>query len=241
MHCAGYGAELGIRQIVVPATSMAHSAYGALASDIHHSAERSFIVRGGGGGKEAWAGIDAGVLEEQFDELERQCRDSMSRYGIRDREIEIARSIDMRYRRQTHDLIIPVAETLTDNGAVRRLVERFERAYEDTYGRGAAFSEAGIELTTLRVQATGRTRKPRLARAHERNGGARRREREIYDVEREERVRTAILEWEDLSPEDAVDGPAVIEHPTTTVFVGSSQSVSVDAWGNLIIELRRSR
>ncbi len=36
MHCAGFGAELGAPSIVVPATSMAHSAYGALSADIHH-------------------------------------------------------------------------------------------------------------------------------------------------------------------------------------------------------------
>ena len=49
VHCAGYGAELGVRKIVVPVTSMAHSAYGALAADVQHSAERSLLMRGGGG------------------------------------------------------------------------------------------------------------------------------------------------------------------------------------------------
>ena len=38
------GAELGVPRILVPATSMAHSAYGALASDIHQSAERSLVI-----------------------------------------------------------------------------------------------------------------------------------------------------------------------------------------------------
>lgn len=43
------GAELGVRQIVVPATSMVHSAYGALASDVQlpfqqrHPADRSVV------------------------------------------------------------------------------------------------------------------------------------------------------------------------------------------------------
>lgn len=241
MHCAGYGSELGIAKTVVPATSMAHSAYGALASDIHHSAERSFILRGGGGGQEPWAGIDHSLLDAEFKELERQCRESMSRYGIPEADVEIARSIDMRYQRQTHDLIIPVGNGTVDDDAVRDLVQRFERAYEDTYGKGAAFSEAGIELTTLRVQSTGRTRKPRLARvAKERTGKLVRRERDVYDLERKERVPTAIVDWDDLSAADTVEGPAVIEHPTTTVFVGADQRAGVDTWGNLIIEARGS-
>jgi N-methylhydantoinase A len=48
-HCASYGSELGVREIVVAATSMVQSAFGALASDIQHSAERSLLLSGGGG------------------------------------------------------------------------------------------------------------------------------------------------------------------------------------------------
>ena len=58
MHCAGFGAELGVPQIVVPATSMAQSAYGAMASDVHISAERSPMLRGGTFPAEPWEGID---------------------------------------------------------------------------------------------------------------------------------------------------------------------------------------
>ena len=57
-HCIGYGAELGVPRILVPATSMAHSAYGALASDIQQSAERSLVLRAGGGTRDPWEGLD---------------------------------------------------------------------------------------------------------------------------------------------------------------------------------------
>ncbi|NKC23257.1 hypothetical protein HED50_21020 [Ochrobactrum oryzae] len=48
VHCAGYGAELGVPKMVVPVTSMAHSAYGALAADLQFSTERALLMRGGG-------------------------------------------------------------------------------------------------------------------------------------------------------------------------------------------------
>jgi N-methylhydantoinase A/oxoprolinase/acetone carboxylase beta subunit len=35
-----------------------------------------------------------------------------------------------------------------------------------------------------------------------------------------------------------VSGPAVLEHPTTTVFVGPDQEARIDGYGNLIIETR---
>ncbi len=58
VHCAGYGAELGVRKIVVPVTSMAHSAYGALAADVQYSNEQSLLMRGGGGPLPLWKGLD---------------------------------------------------------------------------------------------------------------------------------------------------------------------------------------
>ncbi len=238
MHCAEYGSELGVEKIVIPATSMAHSAYGALASDIHHSAERSLILRGGGGDQEPWAGIDATTLDAEFSSLMRQCREAIASYGIPDDKVELSRSIDMRYRRQTHDLIVPLPDGALDDSAIREFVMRFEGMYEDTYGKGAAFSEAGIELTTLRVQAIGRTKKPRLARVAPDASRATRRERLVYDGAQETLVATTILDWEGISPDVSVAGPAVIEHPTTTVFVGAGQSATVDTWGNLVIDVK---
>ena len=235
MHCAGYGAELGVEKIVVPTTSMAQSAYGALASDIQHTAERSCVVRGGGGPLPGWTGIEPEALAEQFAQLESQCRAALARYGIDEADTELTRSADVRYRRQTHELIIPVASGALDADAVRDLVQRFETTYEDTYGKGSAFREAGIEITTFRVEAVGRTRKPRLPQAPARTV-APRRERPIYDAAADAFVAAAILDWASLAIGERVLGPAVLEHPTTTVYVAAGQQAAVDDHGNLIIE-----
>jgi N-methylhydantoinase A len=235
MHCAGYGSELGVAKIVVPTTSMAQSAYGALASDIQHSAERSYLLRGGGGPLAGWVGIDPAVLAQQFAELEARCREELQGYGIAERDVELTRNLDMRYRRQTHELIVPVGAGALDESAVRELVERFERAYEDTYGRGAGFREAGIEITTFRVDAIGRTRKPRLPRAAHRTAAARR-ERAVYDERGASFVAAEVVDWEGLPLGEHVEGPAVLEHPTTTVFIAAGQHAAIDGHGNLIIE-----
>jgi N-methylhydantoinase A len=236
MHCEGFGAELGVGKIVIPTTSMAHSAYGALASDIHHSAERSFLVRGGGGPLPGWHGIEADVLNDEFAPLEQRCRAALTAYGVADDEVQLSRSVDIRYRRQTHELIIPVPRgELTEHG-VRELVERFEVVYEDTYGRGAAFREAGIELTTFRVDAVGLTRKPRLALPKQVADTPRRR-RAVYDSTRGTMAPADIVDWVGLTAGERIDGPAVLEHPTTTVFVAAGQHAATDRHGNLMIEL----
>jgi N-methylhydantoinase A len=241
MHCAGYGADLGVARIVVPATSMAQSAYGAVASDIHHSAERSLIVRGGGGPLPGWHGIDPKVLQDAFEDLERRCREALRGAGVAAEDTALSRSVDMRYRRQTHQLIIPVPLGVLDEAGVQRLVEAFEQAYEGAYGRGSGFREAGIELITFRVDAIGHTPKPRLAEAAG-DGSRSRRSRPVYDRRRRARgapgVAAAVVDWDGLVTGEALSGPAIVEHPTTTVYVDRGQSVEVDRHRNLIIEGR---
>ena len=64
-------------------------------------------------------------------------------------ESQLARTIDMRYRRQTHDLMVPVPDGPVTAAVARKLVELFEESYEAVYGKGAGFRFAGIELTNV--------------------------------------------------------------------------------------------
>lgn len=228
LHCAGFGAELGVKQIVIPATSMVHSAYGALASDVQLSSQRSVLLR-----SSDWDDASIARLEESFAELERRAREDLAANQAAG-ETRITRSLDMRFRRQAHELIVPAPRPPLTLSAMGPLVDTFERMYEDTYGPGSAFREAGIEITTLRVDAVGETSKPRLAR-HEPTGSPVQTRRSIYDTEQQQFVDAAILSWEAMTAGQSLDGPAVLRHPTTTVYVGASQRAHVDSYGNLLI------
>ncbi len=236
MHCAGFGAELGVNQILVPATSMAHSAYGALASDIHHSAEISRLIRTTPGNVEPWLDIDSEQVAVTLEDLERTCRAKLIDSDVPRNQISIARSVDVRYRSQTHELIIPVADGPFDARTAQTLIEDFEETYELTYGRGAAFREAGIELTTFRVEAIGHTPSPTFA-AHIPDGDRHtgKATRSVYDVDEAEWLDAKILRWSGLEVGVQTLGPAIVEHPTTTVYVSAIQEVSIDKVGNLLI------
>lgn len=228
LHCAGFGSELGVRQIVVPATSMVHSAYGALASDIQLSFQRSVLSHEGD-----WDETGVARLEEVFGELQDRAQRAL-RTNNASEDSRLARSLDMRFRRQTHQLIVPLsAERLTVAG-IQAAAAAFERLYEDTHGRGSAFREAGIEITTVRVDATGRTSKPRLS-SHEPTEADSVSRRTIYDTEQQRFVDAVVRSWPALLAGEVVDGPAVLRHPTTTVYVGASQRAHVDTYGNLLI------
>jgi N-methylhydantoinase A len=230
-HSAGYGRELGVRQILIPATSPVHSAYGALASDLLYSAERSLPMASRASGED----FDASLMEDVFQELENQCQGMLAAYGLAPADCGLGRFVDMRYRMQTHELIIPVPEESIDTSALTALATRFERTYEETYGQDSGYSVAGIEIETFRVEAVGRTRKPSLPSIPKRPAPVVR-ERLIYDLTSGARIPHKVVEWAELPAWQIVEGPAVIEHPTTTVYVAQRQSAQVDGFGNLVIE-----
>ena len=178
VHCVGYGAELGVPHILVPATSMAHSAYGALASDIQQSAERSLADAR----RRRHCAIlgRARLRARSIRRLPSSRSSAVSRpWSNRDsraRNAQLARTIDMRYRRQTHDLMVPVPDGPMTAAVARTLVERSRRSYEAIYGKGAGFRDAGIELTTFRVVARrphAQTLDPQAERDARAEGGTR--------------------------------------------------------------------
>ncbi len=227
VHCAGFGAELGVRKIIVPATSMAHSAYGALASDIHQSVERSAPM--------ACNASAAERIDTIFAELEHEAREGIKRAGVKEEDTEIVRSAGMLYHRQVNDLSINFPSGTIDAHAIANVTQRFEDAYERAYGEGSGFSDARIDLSVFRVKAIGRTRKPDLV-AQPVTGTPAPKLREVYEPRQDTLVSAQIWEWLTLPVGHVVTGPAVIEHPETAVFVGAGQQASLDAAGNLAIE-----
>jgi N-methylhydantoinase A len=237
VHCAGYGAELGVHKMVVPVTSMAHSAYGALAADVQYANERSLLMRGGGGPLPLWKGLDAPSIETAFERLEADCREAITRAGVAAEDVALIRSADMRYRRQTNDLMIAMPDRPTTPAALEALVDRFEQTYEQNYGKGSAFREAGIELTNVRVEALGKSQRPEI-RFEPPKGKPKSGQRKIFEPVANAWMEAAVYQWRELPKNFTIFGPAIIEHPETSVFVAARQVAGLDENNNITIEQR---
>ncbi len=194
------------------------------------------MLRAGGGTRDPWDGLDCDSINAVFAELEERCLAAIEQSGFTRGQAELSRSIDMRYRRQTHDLMVPVADGPLTPAATRRLVELFEESYEAVYGKGAGFRFAGIELTTFRVVAVGRTRKPSV-RKPSATGTPPSQRRRIFEPTTLKWTEAEILQWLDMPAGYHVSGAAVIEHPETTIYIGLGQSARLDSAGNLLIDL----
>ena len=238
-HCSAYGAELGVKAIIVPVMATCHSAFGAVASDIHHSYEVSDILRTPPFFDRASRYLDAARIGRNFRALEEKGKLALKRDGIRESDIIFHRAVDMRYRRQTHELSIPVAAGDLSPENVDDLINTFEDKYEELYGEGAAYREAGVEIVTFRVEAIGRLPMPKL---REYQLGltdptpALTGEREVFFYEIGDSISTKIYDGTKMKAGYIVEGPAIIEHIGTTIVIGPRQKGAIDRYLNTLIE-----
>lgn len=233
VHCFAYGADLGVQSTVVPlgASAAAFSAYGLAASDVgvvkEISDPRSLPV-------------PAAAVNEIFDGLEKEARESLARQQVEFNEIVMRREVDVRYSMQLAELATPVPSGLLDDADIQGVVGAFEEQYAQTFGEGTGFAGAGYQFITYRVRAIGvLTTEVRLPDAEPANGMTVEEaiigHRPILIDPARGFEDTPIYDYRKLRPGHTFTGPAVVEVPTTTVTVSANDTAEIDHLGNLIL------
>ncbi len=223
LHAVALARELGIRQVVVPALASVLSAYGIVASDILHVLALT----------EARPIDDAAAIAATYARLEADGVRMLEADGVAPERRTLRRWAQVRFRGQLHAVEIAVAAGAIDVARMRR---EFLREYERLYGAGTASPQAGIEVITLRVEAIGRTHRPALEPAPlARRSAVTRETREVWHEGRP--LRAARFDGSALAPGDAVDGPAVIDHPGTTVWIPAGVRARIDGLADVVLEV----
>jgi N-methylhydantoinase A len=228
-HAASLALELGIKTVVIPSLAAVQSAFGIMASDVVHTFSISDVMEID----------DAQALNRRFSQLEEQGLELLRREGFSQENIEIHRQVEMRYKGQVHEVTVPVPSGHLSAPDLQELIQAFEQKYQSLYGKGTAFSEAGYEIVTLRVDTIGRTRKPVLPQLEVKGADpshALKTKRDV--VFGRETLDTKIYDGNRLEPGNTFAGPAIVEYPATTAVVHPGQSATVDPLLNLIIVVK---
>jgi N-methylhydantoinase A len=120
--------------------------------------------------------------------------------------------------------------------------QRFDAVHETRYGYSAAAEKA--EIVSLRSAVTGLMRKPAFEPIA--TGGseplpiAARGAHSVYFAEAGHHVETASYDRAALEVGNRIAGPALIEEYASTTVVHPGDVVTVDLFGNLVIEILRS-
>ncbi len=226
MHAAALGAELRVRQIVVPPRSGVFSAWGMLLTEPRVDVVQTRVLRLGA--------VVPGELEQLFAGLEGEALAGLVRdAGNAAITAALTRSVDMRYAGQEHAVRVPVplgevAVTELEASFHAHHLQRFTFALDDT----------PVELVTFHVEARRRLPQPPFVAW---SGGSRRpavKGRRAVDFDVDGRHETAVYERSDLAAGFTAVGPVVVEEETTTTVVHPGQRMTVDHFGNLLLDLQ---
>jgi N-methylhydantoinase A len=228
-HAVAFARELGAAQVVIPLGDLAStwSALGVMTSDVLHIREHSEVMI---------APFAPERMNEIYADMEASAREQLRGEGFSDADIELTRLAEMKFSLQIHQVEVPVpGGTLTDEDAEAQ-VGRFIARYEEIYGKGSAFSGAGTSIGMFKVLARGRVRNPVPPPIDRAEAGAATR-RDVYWRDAGGFTPTDIHDGGRLAPGVAIEGPAILEFPDTTVVVPPGASAALDELGSVLIDV----
>jgi N-methylhydantoinase A len=233
VHCARYAADLGIKQVIIPATSAVHGGLGLLASDVvfEYGKAARFLFP-----------PDLSVVNDHFAPLMKTAIEDLKRMRFREDEIVIVRSVDMRYRFQSHELNVelPSGTKEITSQVLDVLDSRFDEIYQQSYGPGSGYREAGKEITAFRLRAVGKIQRPNIKQYQATKDSAEKAlkgKRNAYFEEPTAFVSTPIYDFARMKPGMEIHGPAIIESTVTTIVVNPKDSAVMDEFQNVRLSI----
>lgn len=228
-HACAYAAETGIAEVIVPYYATVLSAFGAAASGVRYTVERSKSIPLPEGAPDAAA---------VFGELEHEGGALLSQAGVSSKEQHFERWCAIRWRRQIHSISIPFPAGGVNEALLEKVAEDFSAVYAARYGKEAAYTEAGVEITRLWIQATGPALPVQKTAAPARGAkAAPHSERRVFWGLNRGWAPTPIYEGPALPEASEIEGPAIIEHPGTTIALPPEARAITDSAGHTHIRL----
>ncbi|HHV36049.1 MAG TPA: hydantoinase/oxoprolinase family protein [Syntrophomonadaceae bacterium] len=228
MHAMALAKELQIKKVLIPVATAVFSAWGMLMTDLRHDLIQTNIRR-----------TDEVSIEELdgiWGDMEKQAVEYFQREKMDAEDMVFTRYADMRYLGQEHTVKVPVPAGKMDASVIRDVEQRFHSLHEHNYT--FRLDDSLIEFVNFHLTTFGTVKKPEFGRLENRNSDPSAAIKGYRDVDFDEEgwQRSAIYERDLLGAGAVFDGPAVIEEPASSTVVFPGQTVTVDDYGNLIIE-----
>jgi N-methylhydantoinase B len=221
-------AELGCRQVILPKTAAALSASGMHFADIVKEESAPVITRS--------CGFDRERVNRALADLEDRLAAFAARIGLAGNDYRIECFTEARYEAQVWDIVLPIPVTgFQDDDDLDQLRKSFDAEHERLF----AFRDDTAELEFIswkaRLTADLHAGHPPVPAVSPHRGVASKSRRCYFG--QGERVDTPVYLPADLRPGQHIDGPAIIQEPTTTLVVYPGMATQVSSSGNYILDV----
>lgn len=233
LHAGALAAELDIRTIIIPPSPGVASAVGLLMTDIRHE----FVTTR----RALLADTAPEDLAALYGDFEQRAETLLAREEQEWHETSLVRTLDLRYRGQSHELQVVVPGGTLGAAEVERTRKQFEAAHQRAYGYVAA--DDPIELVNVRLTAVGRLAPLTSSTVQAGDGNPARARKGSRPVWLRDgllgtagtAVDTPVYDRYRLRAGDRLPGPAVVEEMDSTTIVPRGYTAEVEPHGSLVI------
>jgi len=231
LFAGAYAEDLSIRRIIIPNAAAVLCAFGMVAADVLHDYS---VVR------PMPLPAEPAAVNAVLEPMREHARNQLAASGFGAKRVALEWIVEMRYRRQVHQVSTPLRGDLPVTAqALELLQDDFEKLYERRYGPGSSYRAAGIELVTFRLKAYGLMRRPQiepLTLSGSDPAHAERGRRRIVMPDTAVGRPVTVYDFERLAPGNVVRGPTVVHSAVTTIVVHYGQIARMDGMRNLILQ-----
>jgi N-methylhydantoinase A len=181
--------------------------------------------------------LDWQFANRLLEEMAEEGRKVLERSGLSANAISYARTADMRYIGQGHEVSVRLPGGKLTAAHLPEMVSAFEETYTTLYGRKGP--EVPLEIINWRVVASGPAPEMniQLPRAATARAEARKGSRLAYFPEHGRYIETPVYDRYALKPGMKFGGPAIVEERESTLIIGARGRACVDERLNVVVEL----
>ena len=227
VHAVELARELQIPKVILPPMPGLFSAFGMLVADMLHDLQASVT--------KTLDELTPQELAARFAELEEKARALMRDADVDPANVKIERRVDCCYLAQAETLQIPIPDGSLDQGTIDSLAKAFEREHQRHWN--FVQPDRPVRAVNIRLRVAGQMGRHITGDDAGRGGAGPKPtgEAKIYldgGFRTVPRYRRA-----DLRAGDVLDGPIVVEEPSTRLPIDAGDRLRVDADRNLIVDV----
>jgi N-methylhydantoinase A len=232
LHAAEIAMELNIPKVIVPPMCGVLSALGLLIADVQHDYVTTISKRE--------QEVKPYELLSHLQELESTGIQQLKKERVREEDILVEWSADLRYDGQSWELNIPISKPSgSDPFKIKEIKSNFHKAHNKAYSYSNP--DEMLEFVNLRVRVRGKTPQIRLPR-HAASPAS------LEKAEKERRViwldtgltEVPVYDRALLGVETSLSGTCLIEEGLATTFIPQGCTCYVDKYLNLVITIKAS-
>jgi len=232
LHMWGLVEGMNLAGVVTCPWAAAFSAYGVAAADYFHRYQKSVMcILPAGQPGEVLLYMCMG-LNAAWQELKERAYQELEKEGYSREKVRFRYGIYARYLGQMVSWEAPVEKSTVETPEdVQNLIAAFEKAYTTIYPVAARMPEMGYAITAVYCEAMVDRIKPAIAKyplkGERPSQNAYKGQRDVYH---RKWTKFDIWEMDLLEAGNRVDGPAIVEHPMTTLVIPLENYVELDEY-----------